>query len=342
MKKTFMAAGVLAWVLLGIIPLTTYAVGVFVTGHDPDFHAFASDSDMTGARHIIQRAVAYVTFDKLNPMLLLVTDLRDPGAGYIDPRLGMTAAGFTYDVADYGSGTPGVLDLNTVDFNNYDAIVVASDYGGWLRQDELDILNARSAELTDYVNTGNRGIVAFSESGGGDLTTHNRYGFLPFLVSEVTFHQTEEGFTVTAAGVAMGLTDADVNGNFSHSSFVETGGMDVIDIDAAGRFISLATRKTISTGGVEVCDNGIDDDGDGLIDCADPDCANHPSCAIPCDLNGDGKVNMADWKLMQGAKGKCPGQPGYIPQADCDHSGGCIDKYDWYCFYYCAKHNWTY
>ncbi|HEY2775737.1 MAG TPA: hypothetical protein VGK20_16975 [Candidatus Binatia bacterium] len=33
----------------------------------------------------------------------------------------------------------------------------------------------------------------------------------------------------------------------------------------------------------EICDNGIDDDGDGLIDCADPDCTNPTS--PPCDEN---------------------------------------------------------
>lgn len=31
----------------------------------------------------------------------------------------------------------------------------------------------------------------------------------------------------------------------------------------------------------EICDNGLDDDGDGLIDCADGDCASAPSCAEP-------------------------------------------------------------
>jgi formylglycine-generating enzyme required for sulfatase activity len=29
---------------------------------------------------------------------------------------------------------------------------------------------------------------------------------------------------------------------------------------------------------VEICDNGADDDGDGLIDCADPDCEAFPAC----------------------------------------------------------------
>ena len=30
---------------------------------------------------------------------------------------------------------------------------------------------------------------------------------------------------------------------------------------------------------VELCTNGVDDDGDGLVDCADPDCDNDPACA---------------------------------------------------------------
>ena len=28
----------------------------------------------------------------------------------------------------------------------------------------------------------------------------------------------------------------------------------------------------------EICDNGIDDDNDGLIDCVDPDCENYAQC----------------------------------------------------------------
>lgn len=31
----------------------------------------------------------------------------------------------------------------------------------------------------------------------------------------------------------------------------------------------------------EICDNGIDDDGDGLIDCEDDDCTSDPSCDVP-------------------------------------------------------------
>jgi prepilin-type N-terminal cleavage/methylation domain-containing protein len=33
-------------------------------------------------------------------------------------------------------------------------------------------------------------------------------------------------------------------------------------------------------GGAEICDNGVDDDGDGYVDCDDQDCYGHPSCGV--------------------------------------------------------------
>jgi subtilisin-like proprotein convertase family protein len=50
------------------------------------------------------------------------------------------------------------------------------------------------------------------------------------------------------------------------------------------------------------CGNGVDDDGDGLSDCADPNCAAEPACVAPSehvcndtlDDDGDGNVDCAD------------------------------------------------
>ncbi|NNE28652.1 MAG: T9SS type A sorting domain-containing protein [Saprospiraceae bacterium] len=52
----------------------------------------------------------------------------------------------------------------------------------------------------------------------------------------------------------------------------------------------------------EICDNGIDDDGDGLTDCEDPDCSNASNCQTSnpeiCDNgiddDGDGLTDCAD------------------------------------------------
>ena len=155
--------------------------GVFVTGQDPDFHAHQGPNH-TGARRIIQAAVDYVAHDASDPAVLLVTSVVNPGSGHSDPRLGMAAAGYTFDVADEGTAGGAVHDIGTVNLDDYDVIVVASDFGGWLRQGEVDALVARTGELIDWINGGG-GLVAFAQS--GRLVTSNRYGFLPFLVSDV-------------------------------------------------------------------------------------------------------------------------------------------------------------
>ncbi|MBB6463917.1 Ig-like domain-containing protein [Flammeovirga kamogawensis] len=45
------------------------------------------------------------------------------------------------------------------------------------------------------------------------------------------------------------------------------------------KYILLLTLFTITTSlAQEICDNGIDDDGDGLVDCFDPECSSYPGC----------------------------------------------------------------
>ena len=51
----------------------------------------------------------------------------------------------------------------------------------------------------------------------------------------------------------------------------------------------------------EICDNGIDDDGDGSADCDDGDCADAGNCQAPAgptfvrgDANSDGSINLTD------------------------------------------------
>jgi hypothetical protein len=225
--------------------------GVFVTGHDPDFHALRGPN-APGARTIIQKAIGYVTNDKAEPKVLLVTSRIAPPPGHVDSASGMTAAGYTFDMAS-AAANGGTLPLGDVDLTLYDVVVVASDFGGILMQDELNILNRRSADVLDYVNGGG-GLVAFAESNSGShLTpTGGRFDFLPFLVAETSLDQTETGYTVTDFGrTVIGLENSDVNGNFSHNVFTATGGMDVVDRDAFGRIMSLATR------GRQICPTGV-------------------------------------------------------------------------------------
>ena len=48
---------------------------------------------------------------------------------------------------------------------------------------------------------------------------------------------------------------------------------------------------TTGGGGPEICDNGIDDDGDGLVDCADPDCCGTEDCGICLEVNCDNGID---------------------------------------------------
>lgn len=72
------------------------------------------------------------------------------------------------------------------------------------------------------------------------------------------------------------------------------GQVNYIDLDNA----SISTEITC----IEICDNELDDDGDSLIDCADPDCDIIPPCACPdpfADADRDGDVDQADFALFQ-------------------------------------------
>ncbi|MAT53783.1 MAG: hypothetical protein CMN32_04835 [Saprospirales bacterium] len=47
----------------------------------------------------------------------------------------------------------------------------------------------------------------------------------------------------------------------------------------------------------ELCGNGIDDDGDGLTDCEDPDCENHASCGCGAIVNAGFEYGLTGWTV---------------------------------------------
>ena len=224
--------------------------GVFLTGHDPDFHAIQGGNP-TGAKNIIKAALNFTT-NNHTQNILLVTDLVNPGDTPFrtsDPRLGLTSAGYTFDVADDGLAGGIVKDLHTVNFSSYNAVVIASDFGGWLRQSELDILNSRSNDILTFINHGG-GLVALAESGSPyGLTTHGEYGYIPFIVTKEDKDQNEVGNKVTSFGATLGLTNSDLNGNASHNVFTSAGGLNIVDIDPSGQILSLAYYGTLGPSG---------------------------------------------------------------------------------------------
>jgi hypothetical protein len=249
MKKSPYLVRFAFFFLVALAPLTAWPGSIFLTGHDPDFHAHVG-GNVVGARNINTIAIGFVMDPAFNPFVaggidrfLFVQSSITPPGGHINGKLGIVASGFVEGV-DFDHHTAatlnGALDqLGTT----YSAIVVASDFGGILTQAELDILNGRSVDIINFLNDGG-GLYALAESNSrGQLTPGGgHFGFLPFVVSSAQANQSEAGFTVTPFGASLGLTNADVNGNASHNIFLNDAGLNIVDVDAEERIISLAGR----------------------------------------------------------------------------------------------------
>jgi len=243
--------------MLATVCITSQAGAIFLTGHDPDFHA-SLGGNLVGARNINTTAINFIMDSAFNPFvttapkfLFVESTIAVPG-GHTNGVNGIVASGYapgSFDLVNASNLNTALNNLGQA--GGYSAIVIASDFGGILTQAELDILNARSADIITFLNAGG-GLYAMAESNNGAHLTPGggQFGFLPFIVTSTAFDQSEVGNTVTAFGASLGLTNSDVNGNASHNIFTGTGGMNVVDFDSAGHILSLATRSQITSGGV--------------------------------------------------------------------------------------------
>ena len=239
---------------------TASAASVFLTGHDPDFHASnpgGTAIDSQGAVNINNTAISFIMNPTFNlsvaggaTKFLFVESSMSPPGGHRIGKNGIIQSGYTEGV-DFDHANASTLNtaLNMLG-STYGGIVVASDFGGLLAQAELDILNSRSADIIDFLNIDNGGLYAMAESNNGSGLTPGggHFGFLPFVVSTTGLNQSEAGTTVTAFGAALGLTNADVSDNFSHNIFNDDFGLNIVDVDSAGNILSLAGRGVIDPG----------------------------------------------------------------------------------------------
>jgi hypothetical protein len=229
------------------------AGGIFLTGHDPDFHA-SLGGNFVGARNINIAAINFVMDPGFNPyvasapkFLYVQSNVAPPG-GHTNGKAGIVASGYVEGVDfDHHDASTLLAALGQLGVpGGYSAIVVASDFGGILTQAELDILNNNQAQIAGFLNTGG-GLYAMAQSNNGAGLTPGGgwFAFIPSVVASVSNDQSEVGFTVTPFGVSLGLTNADVNGNASHNIFTSTGGLTAVDLDASGNIMSLAGREQV-------------------------------------------------------------------------------------------------
>ena len=260
-QRSVFVVAVVGGATVFVAPAALGAGSIFLTGHDPDFHAYVGITfdfgNGPGAVRINQAAISFIQDPGFNPFvgaapkfLFVESSLSPPG--HVDGELGIVLSGYTagvnYDKAD-ASTLNGALNLLGVP-GGYSAIVVASDFGGILSQAELDILNARQADIGSFINAGG-GLYAMAEGNNGTHLTPNGgwFEFVPGLLTSTAFNQTEFGITVTPFGASLGLTNDDVNGNASHNIFLNIGGLSPVDIDSQGNFLSVAGRINVPAPG---------------------------------------------------------------------------------------------
>jgi hypothetical protein len=211
---------------------------IFLTGHDPDWHALAGSNSL-GAEHINQAGIQFVTDPAYNVFaaagihkFLWVSSKTPPPGIYLDTTAGLVASGFVegtdFDRADASTLPAALGQLGST----YAAIVIASDFGGILTQAELDILDANSAVIIEFLNRGG-GLCAMAETSPdfGGLASTGFFGFLPFVLTSVPTGEAESSNSLTVFGAGLGLANFDINGNFSHNSFTSTAGLTIVDTD---------------------------------------------------------------------------------------------------------------
>ena len=247
-----LAAAAAAMAVLGWASASS-AGNVFLTGHDPDFHAQGQASGQNQL-NIMLNYVTGGTYNTGAKKFLWVESFDAPTSGHRVGEAGLTSIGLVQGVNFDWVDATGLAALSN--FSGYSAIAVASDFGGMLTDAEIQGLTNRKTDIANFVNGGG-GLLALAECGVGfgncisDLVTPTTplFGFVPVGVSSA---DTTAPYTVTPFGASLGLTNADVDDCCTHNSFANAAGLNVVDFDQTGIPTSLAGNVTIGGGGFGV------------------------------------------------------------------------------------------
>lgn len=220
--------------------------------------------------------------------------------------------------ANGGPGAPvthvrSAAEIASVDFSDFALIYVASvnaHTSGGLTTTQVSALNARQPDVADFVNVQRGALIA--------LTQANRAGGWGFLPVPLT--TADQSFTnATPTAELQQLSPNTTQSNLSHCCFhnVFTGpegysGLKVLAVRTdTGLPVILGGVNTILT--AEICDDGIDNDEDGLVDQNDPDCQVCGDGDLdPGELCDDGNTNDGD-----GCSATCQPEDNLPPVAIC-------------------------
>lgn len=130
-----------------------------------------------------------------------------------------------------------------------------------------------------------------------------------FVYSRDTFGGTEGGSSgapvVNAAGDVVGQLFGACGTNVNDACDAVNNA--TVDGAFAATFPNISDILTGGGGQAEICDDGIDNDGDGDVDCADADCAGDPACSGQCQLGQPGDPCTDDSECCSN---KCKGPSG--------------------------------
>lgn len=221
---------------------------VFLTGHDPDFHAQVQQS----GKNQLTVALNFVTNGTYNDgttKFLWVESYNAADGAHLVGFNGLAAIGVGSGNVDRADAAQFAL----VNLADYSAIVVASTFGGMLTDAEINALITRKTDIANFVNAGG-GLAAFAECGFGFadcntsnvLSTTQLYGFVPVGAVAAS---TSPPYTLTPYGLSLGLTSTDVNDCCTHNSFGGSAGLNIVDTDRNGNPTTLAGIVRIGDGG---------------------------------------------------------------------------------------------
>lgn len=209
------------------------AGNIFVTGHDSDEHD--NEQYMAAGLDYLVEGSAIITTTDRNAYSIAYLEVNGS-----DPTTSLGTLGYT-DVTVFDAEA----DLSSVFAGSYDVIMVGS---GWTNLANTNLLSFESS-FTTYFNDGGN-IFIHTDEGFGQTW----YDFVPsFGTTQNNSISTAGLFSVTADGLAIGLTDAIVDADITHSYYtgIDTNLFTVFETyDRTGDAVAIGLRDgTIGDGG---------------------------------------------------------------------------------------------
>jgi len=219
------------------VPTISFAQGgLFITGHDTDDHA-NGDYQRAGLDYLFFGSTATIAQASTRSTFKI---------GYLG----------NFDASNSGAFVSGYTNRTFVNIgsnlasaftSNYDALIIGTG-DDYVFTSGSGLLNSSAASFASYFNAGGR-LFVNSEQGLGQ----SFYNFLPPFGVSVGSSISDSGvFTATAAGLLIGLTEAIVDADITHTTFtgINTSLFTVFETyDVDGSAVAIGLRNGTIVGG---------------------------------------------------------------------------------------------